>query len=67
MFERPRIREWLGTFIALRKAGRRVSSAYIAAKLTKGGRLEGVLAPDETITESNVRRYLWERSVAEGV
>lgn len=65
--DHPRMQEWLHQLLSLRATGHAVTNRYIAEKLTKGGRLEGIIPPAKTITENAVRVHLWRRSSREQV
>lgn len=60
-FDSPRIQEWLGQLLSLRAEGYAVTNAYIAEKLTKGARLEGLIPADESISADAVTKYLQRR------
>ena len=61
VFDHPRIAEWLETLVQMRASGTPVTLEYMAAKLTKGARMEKIIGPRDSIKAPNLRRHLAER------
>jgi len=55
ILKHPRIAEWLDRLLEMREGGAHITNRYIASKLTKGARLERIIGPDETISESLIQ------------
>lgn len=53
--DHPRVAEWLEALLALR-AKTPITFGYIADKLTKGARMEGIIPPTAVISDYAVRR-----------
>lgn len=61
IMQHPRVQTWLRTLLDLRAQGFPVTNTYIAEKLTKGARTEGLIPSDAFINEQHVRRFLAKR------